>query len=226
MSLEDWQIELRRQFGREQKFRLKNLGDHPALLRVPGHQPAEPQHLPRARFAAARSATTPAPAPTSPPTRSAPASTSSSRSPGSSASARRHARSRPAFSRRQRSAICSTARDGEVRFRPGADCPVGAGQAGRRSIFGADGCSCPTRAAQVRRVPAPQRRAIDPDLRCGDDVLAFSPRCATPTTAAREDRRGVPARASAAPRSRTCSRSRSTTTSAKAPCSPPAPAAA
>jgi superfamily II DNA or RNA helicase len=29
MSLEDWQIELRRQFGRDQKYRLKNLGDHP-----------------------------------------------------------------------------------------------------------------------------------------------------------------------------------------------------
>src|ERR1700680_376970 len=29
MSLEDWQIELRKQFGREQKFSLKNLGDHP-----------------------------------------------------------------------------------------------------------------------------------------------------------------------------------------------------
>src|SRR5262245_39480967 len=27
MSLEDWQIELRRQFGREQRFKLKNLGD-------------------------------------------------------------------------------------------------------------------------------------------------------------------------------------------------------
>jgi superfamily II DNA or RNA helicase len=31
MSLEDWQIELRRQFGREQKFRLRNLGDHPVF---------------------------------------------------------------------------------------------------------------------------------------------------------------------------------------------------
>ncbi len=29
MSLEDWQVELRRQFGREQKYRLKNVGDHP-----------------------------------------------------------------------------------------------------------------------------------------------------------------------------------------------------
>jgi superfamily II DNA or RNA helicase len=31
LSLEEWQILLRRQFGREQKFRLKNLGDRPAF---------------------------------------------------------------------------------------------------------------------------------------------------------------------------------------------------
>src|SRR5205807_1578971 len=31
MSLEDWQIELRRQFGREQHFRLANVGDHPVF---------------------------------------------------------------------------------------------------------------------------------------------------------------------------------------------------
>src|ERR1051325_8354210 len=31
MSLEEWQILLRREFGREQKFRVKNLGDHPAF---------------------------------------------------------------------------------------------------------------------------------------------------------------------------------------------------
>src|SRR5205085_2874934 len=29
MSLEAWQIELRRQYGREQDFAVKNLGDHP-----------------------------------------------------------------------------------------------------------------------------------------------------------------------------------------------------
>src|SRR5207248_160061 len=29
MSLEEWQIELRRQFGREQNYLLKNLGDEP-----------------------------------------------------------------------------------------------------------------------------------------------------------------------------------------------------
>jgi hypothetical protein len=31
MSLEDWQIELRRQFGREQRFGLHNLGEHPVF---------------------------------------------------------------------------------------------------------------------------------------------------------------------------------------------------
>ena len=31
MSLEDWQVELRRQFGREQKYRLKNVGDQPVF---------------------------------------------------------------------------------------------------------------------------------------------------------------------------------------------------
>src|SRR5438046_1741919 len=31
LSLEEWQIRLRRQFGREQKFRLRNLGDRPAF---------------------------------------------------------------------------------------------------------------------------------------------------------------------------------------------------
>ncbi len=31
MSLEDWQVELRRQFGREQDYRLKNVGDQPVF---------------------------------------------------------------------------------------------------------------------------------------------------------------------------------------------------
>src|SRR5262245_13493682 len=31
MSLETWQVELRRQFGRQQKFVFKNLGDHPVF---------------------------------------------------------------------------------------------------------------------------------------------------------------------------------------------------
>jgi len=40
MSLEDWQVELRRQFGREQPFRLANRGDHPVFSRFAVQNPA------------------------------------------------------------------------------------------------------------------------------------------------------------------------------------------
>ncbi|MFO0969426.1 MAG: hypothetical protein U0793_28040 [Gemmataceae bacterium] len=40
MSLEEWQIELRRQFGRQQSFQLKNLGDYPIFSEF---QVANPQ---------------------------------------------------------------------------------------------------------------------------------------------------------------------------------------
>src|SRR5215471_5205730 len=39
MSLEDWQIELRRQFGREQDFTLKNLGDEAIFSEFEVHNP-------------------------------------------------------------------------------------------------------------------------------------------------------------------------------------------
>jgi superfamily II DNA or RNA helicase len=39
MSLEDWQIELRRQFGREQRFRLKNVGEHAVFSEFEVHNP-------------------------------------------------------------------------------------------------------------------------------------------------------------------------------------------
>src|SRR5205814_4126605 len=40
LSLEDWQRELRRQFGREQKFRLANVGDHPVFSEFAVTNPA------------------------------------------------------------------------------------------------------------------------------------------------------------------------------------------
>jgi superfamily II DNA or RNA helicase len=39
MSLEDWQIELRRQFGRAQNFRLKNVGEHAIFSEFEVHNP-------------------------------------------------------------------------------------------------------------------------------------------------------------------------------------------
>lgn len=44
MTLEEWQLELRRQFGREQKFRLKNLGNHSALSEFQVTNPQSRNH--------------------------------------------------------------------------------------------------------------------------------------------------------------------------------------
>ena len=42
MSLEDWQVELRRQFGREQDYRLKNVGEQTVItLSASGDAPDE-----------------------------------------------------------------------------------------------------------------------------------------------------------------------------------------
>lgn len=43
-TLEEWQLELRRQFGREQKFRLKNLGNHSALSEFQVTNPQSRNH--------------------------------------------------------------------------------------------------------------------------------------------------------------------------------------
>src|SRR5262249_29633395 len=39
LSLEEWQVELRRQFGRDQHFKLKNLGDEPVFSEFAVHNP-------------------------------------------------------------------------------------------------------------------------------------------------------------------------------------------
>ena len=136
MSLEDWQIELRRQFGREQKFRLKQPRRRtPIFSEFEVTNPQTQQHLPRARSAAGSRATTPAPAPTSPPTRSAPASTSSSRSPGSSSKrGGSDGARRPASSPPYSEVFLQYGAAREVRFRPGSRVPRRAGPAGRRVL--------------------------------------------------------------------------------------------
>ena len=86
MSLEAWQTELRRQFGREQRFRLKNLGRGAVFSEFEVTNPQSRSTYRVAIRGVRRRATTTAPARTSPPTRWAPASTSSSRWHGSSGS--------------------------------------------------------------------------------------------------------------------------------------------
>ena len=81
MSLDEWQVALRRQFGRQQKFRAEERGRRADLLRVRGHQSRDEADLSRGHPRRRRWAKTSAPAPISPSTRWAPASTSSSRWP-------------------------------------------------------------------------------------------------------------------------------------------------
>ena len=135
----DWQIALRRQFGREQKFRLREPRRRAGLLRVRGDQSADRADAIAWRSAARRWARTSAPAPTSPSTRWAPASTSSSRWPGW-AQARRQGgpgRGLPAglFAR----STCTTARSARCVFRPGTRLPGGAARLGRQRYFDAEG---------------------------------------------------------------------------------------
>ena len=80
MSLAQWQAALRREFGREQRFKLKNLGDEPVFSEFEVSNPATKGTY-RVAIRGSRRATTTARAPTSPSTRWAPASTSSSRWP-------------------------------------------------------------------------------------------------------------------------------------------------
>ena len=46
MPLEDWQRELRRQFGREQQFTLKNIGNEPVFSEFQVTNPRSAQHGP------------------------------------------------------------------------------------------------------------------------------------------------------------------------------------
>ena len=82
MSLETWQRELRRQFGREQPFTLKNVGGEPVFSEYQVTNRAKRRDRIAWRFAAPRRATTTAPVRISPPTPWARASTSSSSSDG------------------------------------------------------------------------------------------------------------------------------------------------
>ena len=179
MSLEEWQVELRRQFGREQKFRLENLGDHPAFSDFLVTNPASGNTY-RVTVRGTGPATTPAPAPTSPPTPSAPASTSSSPWPGWSA--KRDAAGLegrlPAAEQRGLPAVRGPARDALPARRR---VPVGTGPAGRASTSTTAACwSRRPRRSSTSSWPRPGR-----STRTSLSATTCSPTwpsCATPRT--------------------------------------------
>ena len=193
MSLEEWQIELRRQFGREQNFELKNLGEHPVFSEFEVTNPQSAEHLPRPhpRRAAGRQLLL------LPRLRH--------QHPGHLQAHRVHPRRartqarrrgqlcRPAFSRRTARSTCNTARAARCASGPAASVPS-SWPGWPAEYFDADGALLPEAFAPLRRRSSPRRGQLDHELRCHDDVLAFiaEVRDAERRRAAR--RRGVPAR--------------------------------
>ena len=171
MSLEDWQIELRRQFGREQNFRLENLGEHPVFSEFEVTNPQSAEHLPRPhpRRAAGRQLLL------LPRLRHQHAGHLQAHRVHAgrpwSASAAASPPCAPAFSRRTARSTCSTAPAARCASGPAATAPP-SWPGWRRSYFDADGALLPEAFGRFETFLAEADR-FDHELRCHDDVLAF-----------------------------------------------------
>jgi superfamily II DNA or RNA helicase len=170
MSLEEWQVELRRQFGREQDFTLKNVGDQPFFsefdvtnpqsqrtyrVHIRGIQPGDNhcscpdfttntlgtcKHI---EFALA---------------------TLEAKRGGKAALQAGH---QPANSE----VYLHYGAHREVRFRPGSDCPVSMARLAGRA-FDSEGALLPEAFGRFESFLGEAARC-EPDLHCPDDVLAF-----------------------------------------------------
>src|SRR5262245_38776886 len=170
MSLEDWQIQLRRQFGREQSYHLENVGDHPIFsafhvtnpqsqstyrVHIRGAQPGD-NYCSCPDFATNTLGTC------------------------------KHIEFTLAALERKRGGVAAL-RAGfqppysevhlhygarrEVRFRPGSECPVGLARLAAR-YFDLDGTLRPEAFARFEMFIAEANRH-EHELRCHDDVLAL-----------------------------------------------------
>ncbi len=170
MSLEDWQIELRRQFGREQSYRLENTGDHPIfsafLVTNPQAQSSYRVHIrgvqPGDNYCSCPDFAT------------------------NTLGTCKHIEFTLATLERKRGGVAAL-RAGfqppysevhlhygarrEVRFRPGSECPVGLARLAAK-YFGVDGTLLPEAFGRFETFLAEADRH-DHELRCHDDVLAF-----------------------------------------------------
>ena len=170
MSLEEWQLELRRQFGREQQFRLKNLGDHPALS---DFQVTNPDSGNSYRVTIRGDG---------PGDNSCSCPDFATNTLGSC----KHIEF--TLARLMRKADAARALKNhhwpptsevhlqygaqrQIRFRPGDECPATLAKLAKQ-FFGDDGLLRPDAAPKFDEFLAAARK-IDPDLRVGDDVLAY-----------------------------------------------------
>ncbi|HMF11349.1 MAG TPA: hypothetical protein VKE94_03560, partial [Gemmataceae bacterium] len=170
MSLEDWQIELRRQFGREQEFILKNLGEQPFFsefhvtnpqsqrtyrVQIRGLQPGD-NHCSCPDFTTNTLGTCKH-------VEFALARLEAKR--GGKAALR--AGYQPPYSE----VFLHYGARREVRFRPGSECSVELARLAER-FFDAEGVLLPEAFGKFDAFLA-EAGEMEPDLRCLDDVLAF-----------------------------------------------------
>ncbi len=170
MTLEEWQIQLRREFGREQNFKLANLGDHPVFseFRVTNPQSRNSYKVRiRGRGVGDNACSCPDFA-------------------TNTLGTCKHIEFTLARLERKRD-FRAQLRDGyqppaseiylqygshrEVRFRPGSECPT---ELARLSAdyFDESGILRPEAATQFETFLT-QAAKFEPDLSCGDDVLAY-----------------------------------------------------
>jgi superfamily II DNA or RNA helicase len=170
MSLEDWQIELRRQFGREQSFRLKNQGEHPIFSEFDVHNPKSEStyrvHV-RGPNLGDNYCSCPDFATNTLGTCKHIEFTLAAleRKRGGAAALRNGFQ--PSFSE----VYLEYGARRRVRFRPGTDCPPALLDAGRRH-FDADGVLKPEAFGRFETFLA-EAGKHEHDLRCHEDVLAF-----------------------------------------------------
>jgi superfamily II DNA or RNA helicase len=171
MSLEDWQVELRRQFGRSQDFRLKNLGDHSVFSEFEVYNPrsrnAYRVHV-RGPHVGDNFCSCPDFATNTLGTCKHVEYTLAALERKRGGAAALRGGFRPPYSEIH---LQYGARR-EVRFRPGADCPDELRRAAGR-YFGPDGALKPEAFADFEAFVAEAGR-LDHDLRCHDDVLSFA----------------------------------------------------
>lgn len=170
LSLEEWQTELRRQFGREQKFKLKNLGDHPALSEF---QVTNPESRNTYRVTVRGIAVG---------DNSCTCPDFATNTLGTCkhieftlAKLMRHSASARSLKNGQWPPASEVhlqyGAQRHVRFRPGDECPAALAKLAMR-FFGDDRLLLPGAAERFDEFVFAARQ-IDPDLKIGDDVLAY-----------------------------------------------------
>lgn len=170
MSLEDWQRELRRQFGREQKFRLRNVGDHAIFsafdVTNPQSQSTYRVHI-RGAHAGDNFCTCPDFATNTLGTCKHIEFTLArlERRPGGASQLR--AGFQPVHSE----VFLQYGARREVRFRPGSACPVELARLAAR-YFGEDGSLLPDAFGRFETFVS-QAGKLDAELRIADDVLGY-----------------------------------------------------